>query len=147
MFISRGERGSRIAVAFPTRTDIIISKHGNYNLSLCNNIERTQFMALALMVRLLLHVIYYYYFGPNNTSNYTLHKHACRFAKNVSDNNVRHDIFPDFCSAEFFATAGGRRIRRMCALRFLSLHFFICCHLSTAHSASALKLLPKTRQN
>lgn len=81
---------------FQRFSDIIISKHGNYNLSLCNNIERTQFMALALMVRLLLHVIYYYYFGPNNTSKYTLHNHLCRVAKNVSDNYVRHKIFPGF---------------------------------------------------
>lgn len=85
-----------------TRTGDTVRKHGNYNLYFCNNIERAQFMGLARMVRLLLHVIYYT--GPHNTPS------ACRFARNDRNyNDVQHDIFRLVVRSNFSQLPEARR--------------------------------------
>lgn len=95
---------------------------------------------LPVMVRLLpLYVIYglyCYYFRSNNI----VRVRVCCFAKNVYDMTWSHFSF----GLLFYSSS---RSYRRCELRVCAslfpLHFFIWCHLSAAHFASALKLLPK----
>lgn len=77
------KENSALHIALPDRQHY--SKHENYNLSFCNNIERTQFMAFggagasAAAAAAACVVKYYYYFGSNNV----VRVGVCCFAKNV----------------------------------------------------------------